>query len=117
VPGELPLSETVFTAGAGLALFVHGQTLEALDLRSGRARWRVPLALPKGDAHRSILASGTSVAVVGPKRVSVFDARDGSTRWSKPIRSAGVAWRGPAAVSDGALLVPATSIGFIPFGG
>jgi outer membrane protein assembly factor BamB len=117
VPGDLPLSETVFTAGAGLALFVHGQTLEALDLRTGKARWRVQLALPNGAAHRSILASGTSVAVVGPKRVSVFDARDGSTRWSKPIRSAGVAWRSPAAISDGALLVPATSTGFIPFGG
>jgi outer membrane protein assembly factor BamB len=117
VPRDLPLSETVFTAGAGLALFVHGQTLEALDLRTGNARWHVLLGIPNGDTHRSVLASGTSVAVVGPMRVSVFDARDGSRRWSKPIRGAGVAWHGPAAISDGALLVPATSTGFIPFGG
>jgi outer membrane protein assembly factor BamB len=117
VPADLLLSEKLFTAGAGLALFVHGQTLEALDLRTGKTRWHAALGTWNGDAHGSILASGTAVAVVGPTAVSVFDARDGSRRWSKVFRSAGVAWHGPAAISDGVVLVPATSTGFIPFGG
>ena len=117
VRGDLSLFQDTVHRGCGLALFVHGQTLEALDLRTGKARWHAELGTPNGNAHRSILASGTSVAVVDPKSVSVFDARDGSRRWSKPIPSTGVAWHGPAAISGGVLLVPGTSTGFVPFGG
>jgi len=117
VQRDLALFQTLFTAGAGLALFVHGQTLEALDLRTGTARWHAVLGTANGDTRRSILASGTSVAVVDPASVSVFDARTGTRRWSKPIRSPGVAWHGLPAISGGVLLVPGTSMGFVPFGG
>jgi outer membrane protein assembly factor BamB len=112
-----PFRLELFTAGAGLAVFVHDKTVEALDLYTGVTRWREPLATSQADGFDDIVAGGSSVAVVDPTTITVFDARDGSKRWSRPVTQSGIVSRGPAVISRDQLVVPGTSTSFIPYNG
>jgi outer membrane protein assembly factor BamB len=100
--------------GSELALFVHGHTLEADDLRTGTRRWERRLVSWRAGGYSKIAAGGGSVAVVDQDRVRVLRAKDGSTRWSRPLATARLGGHGPAVISGGLLVIPASSSAYTP---
>jgi outer membrane protein assembly factor BamB len=110
-PGELE------AAGAGLALFVQEgtQTLQALDVRTGTLRWKHHLVGWRTRGSSEVVAGAGSVAVIDQGKVTVFDARDGTRRWSRPLLSAGLRAHAPAAILNGQLLIPSISSAWTPY--
>jgi outer membrane protein assembly factor BamB len=104
-----PFDDAIVATGAGLALAFEDGRLVALDLRTGRLRWRA--AIRRG----AVVAGDGSVAVVRRESVSMLDAGTGAVRWTKPLPKAGVAWSGSAAIGAGVLVVPATSPAYKPY--
>ena len=111
-----PLALAPFHTGAGLAVYVDGRTLEALDLHTGVVRWQAKLARWKVDGGGDSISAGAgSVAVSDGTDITVFDARTGSRRWSRTVARSGISFFGPVALSGDQLLVSATSTAFVPF--
>jgi outer membrane protein assembly factor BamB len=70
------------------------QELVALDLESGKPRWRKPIDTADGEVMFHMAAGGGKLVVVSSTRdkayeVAAFDAADGSKAWT-----AGVKWPG-----------------------
>jgi outer membrane protein assembly factor BamB len=104
-------------AGAGLAPFVleGTQTLDALDLRTGTLTWKRHLAGWQPNGSSEIVAGAGLVAVIDHDKLNVFDARDGTTRWSRPLPTAGLRAHAPAAILNGQLLIPSISSAWTPY--
>jgi outer membrane protein assembly factor BamB len=103
--------------GAGLALFVQAgtQTLQAFDLRTGTPRWKRHLVGWRTGGYSEVVAGAGSVAVADPGKLTVFEARDGTARWSKPLPTAGQRAHAPAAILNGQLLIPSISSAWTPY--
>jgi outer membrane protein assembly factor BamB len=102
-------------AGAGLALFVHDGTLQALDLRTGALRWTRRLDGWRDGGSSQIVAGAGAVAVVDQERVTVLEARTGAPRWSRPLATGGLRAHAAAAISAGQLLIPSISSAWAPY--
>jgi outer membrane protein assembly factor BamB len=102
-------------AGAGLALFVHADTLEAVDLRTGALRWKRRLMGWRSGGYSQIVAGARSVAVIDQDKLTLLDARDGAPLWSSPLPTAGLRAHAPAAISDGQLFIPSISSSWTPY--
>lgn len=110
-PGELS------AVGAGLALFVNEstQTLQALDIRTGGLRWKRDLAGWRPGGYSEVVAGAGSVAVIDQNKLTVFDAHDGTARWSRRLPTAGLRAHATAAILNGQLLIPSISSAWTPY--
>jgi outer membrane protein assembly factor BamB len=99
--------DAIEAAGSGLALLHDGASLVALDLRTGRERWRV--AAGPGQ----IAVGSGAVAVIG-STIGVFDARNGARRWTTPAPTIG-ARSGVPVIAGNRLLVPVPSPFYEPY--
>jgi len=83
-------AEQLLAAAAGLLLLRRGDTLEALELRSGILRWRHPLL---GDRPTSAAASPRGpVLLAGPGALTALDPRSGHATWRRPLPGASGLW-------------------------
>jgi outer membrane protein assembly factor BamB len=109
---ELWRAETAVAAlGAGVALVERPRSVEALDIRTGRPRWTVPLT----GADRRIVAGDGAVALITRDRLTALDASSGATRWSQPLEGAGVRFYALATIANGLVLVTSTSDDWVPY--
>jgi outer membrane protein assembly factor BamB len=99
-------------AGAGLALFEHGDRLIARDLASGRPRWSRRWA-----SHgASAAAADGVVALTSGFVLTVLDARTGSVRWRRLLPIWHVRVAGTPLIRDGVIYVPSWSTSYTPYG-
>jgi outer membrane protein assembly factor BamB len=108
-------SGDVQALGAGLALIVEDDTLQALDSRTGVMRWKRRLIGWRPDGSSQIVAGAGSVAVIDQAKVTVLDARDGATHWLRRLPTAALRAHEPAVIDDGQLLIPSISAEWKPY--
>jgi outer membrane protein assembly factor BamB len=101
----------VAALGAGVAVVVRPSTVEALDIRTGRPRWTVPLA----GSDRRIVAGDGVIALITRDTLTVLDAGSGATRWSQRLEGTRVRSYAPAAIANGVVLVTASSDDWVPY--
>lgn len=99
--GPIPGPKVVFTTN-------HGMGASALDLKTGKPRWRAPQAVVA--TYADIAYDGTHVYVVGfAGRLQALDAADGQLRWEHVHQ--------PGDRAGACLATPAISDGIVVYGG
>ncbi|MEU1806224.1 PQQ-binding-like beta-propeller repeat protein [Streptomyces sp. NPDC019937] len=85
---DLATENMRFLGAVGGSLVLEGEAREdwlriAVDSRTGRELWRRPMPAPDDDVIAT--PKGSSLIRTEGERVSLIDARDGTTRWSTKI--------------------------------